>query len=226
MNENSVIEAFKRLFPEENLKHSVRLRFSGKFRPYNANVRKTESSLIFSFSKEWKNVSEEISIGLIQALLLKILKRKARETVNTGLYSSFVKNLHLSAKKTETDGRLRELFDKVNSEYFSNSVELPNLGWGLSSRRRLAIYDYHTDSINVSRIFKDADDELLSYLLYHEMLHKKLKFRSGVGRSTHHGRQFRELEMAFKNRDAIEKRLQIFARKRSRFFENILRNLL
>ncbi len=222
MNESSVMEAFRRIFPDENLNHSVQLRFSGKFSPYNANVRKAGSRLVFSFSPEWKNVSEEISIGLMQELLLKILKRKMKETVNTGLYSSFIKNLHLSAKKTETDERLSGLFDKINSKYFSGSVELPNLRWGLSSRRRLATYDYHTDTINVSRIFKDADDELLSYLIYHEMLHKKLKFRSGRGRSIHHSRQFRELEMAFENSEAIEKRLQAFVRKRSGFFEAII----
>ncbi len=226
MDESSVIEAFRRLFPDESLNHFVQLRFSRKFSPYNANVRKAGSMLLFSFSQEWNSVSEEISIGLIQGLLLKILKRKAKETVNTELYSSFVKNLHLSAKKTETDERLKELFDKVNCAYFSGSVELANLRWGLSSRRRLATYDYHTDTISVSRVFKEADDELLSYLLYHEMLHKKLKFRSGIGRSVHHSRQFRELETAFENSEAMEKQLQAFLRKRRGVFEAIIGRLI
>ena len=226
MNENSVMEAFRRMFPDENLNHSVQLRFSRKFSPYNANVKKSGSRLVFSFSPEWKNVSDEISIGLIQELLPKIMKRKAKETVNTELYSSFVKNLHLSAKKTETDERLSVLFDKINSKYFSGSVELPNLRWGLGSRRRLATYDYHIDAINVSRIFKEADDELLSYLLYHEMLHKKLKFNSGMGRSIHHSRQFRELEAAFENREAVERRLQAFLRKRKGVFEAVLGKLI
>ncbi len=222
MNESSVMEAFRRMFPNENLNHSVHLRFSGRFSPYNANVRKAGSSLVFSFSQEWKSVSEEIHIGLIQELLLKILKRKAKETLNTELYGSFVKNLHLSAKKTESDERLKELFDKVNSKYFSSSVEPPNLRWGLSSRRRLATYDYHTDTISVSRVFMEADDEIISYLLYHEMLHKKLKFRIGGGRSIHHGRKFRELEMAFDGSEAMEKRLQLFLRKKRGVFESIL----
>ncbi len=221
MNESSVIEAFRRMFPDEMLNHSVQLRFSRKFNPYNATVRRAGSRLVFSLSPEWENISEEISMGLIQELLLKILRRKAKETVNTGLYSVFIKNLHLSAKKTEADERLKVLFDKVNSTYFSSSIELPNLRWRLNSRRRLATYDYHTDTISVSRIFREADDELVSYLLYHEMLHKKLKFRSGIGRTIHHGRQFRELEMAFENSEAIEKRLKSFVGKRSGFFEAI-----
>src|SRR3989338_6976113 len=177
MNERIVNEAFRRMFPDENLNYSIRLRFSKKFSPYNANARKAGSLLVFSFSESWKGVSEEISLGLVQELLLKIMRRKAKETVNMELYNSFVKNLHLSTQKRETDERLKQLFDIVNTAYFNGSVETPNLQWGLSSRRRLATYDYHTDTINVSRVFEGADDEIVSYLLYHEMLHKKLKFR-------------------------------------------------
>lgn len=226
MNEETVNEAFRRMFPDENLNYHIQLRFSKKFSPYNANVRKTGSLLVFSFSEEWNRVSEEISIGLVQELLLKIMRRKAKETVNIGLYNSFVKNLHLSAQTRATDERLKLLFDTVNLAYFNGSVETPNLQWGLSSRRRLATYDYHTDTINVSRVFKEADDEIVSYLLYHELLHKKLKFRSRSGRSIHHGTQFRELEKAFENRDAIEQRLQTFVRKKSGALERFIGKFL
>ncbi len=225
MNESIVPEAFRRMFPEEDLSYDIKFRFSRKFSPYNANVRKTGSLLVFSFSEEWKRVSGEICIGLVQELLLKIMRRKPRETVNMQLYSSFVKNLHLSAQKKESDERLKTLFDTVNLAYFNASIETPNLQWGLSSRRRLATYDYHTDTINVSRVFKEADDEIVSYLLYHEMLHKKLKFRSSSGRSIHHGRQFRGLEKAFENRDAIERRLQAFVRKKGSVLEGFIRKI-
>ncbi len=142
------------------------------------------------------------------------------------LYSSFVKNLHLSAQKTETDERLKALFERVNAAYFNSSIELPNLKWGLSSRTRLATYDYHTDTIKVSAVFKDADDEVVSCLLHHEMLHKKLKFRSSSGRSIHHSRQFRELEKAFENRDSTEQRLQAFARRRHGVFQGFIGKFL
>ncbi len=226
MNEDTVKEAFRRMFPDESLSYPVEVKFSKKFSPYNANVRKTGSRLVFSFSSEWKGVSEEIGIGLIQELLLRVMRRTAKETVNMELYSSFVKNLHLSAQKTVTDERLKALFERVNAAYFNSSIELPNLKWGLSSRTRLATYDYHTDTIKVSSVFKDADDEVVSCLLHHEMLHKKLKFRSSSGRSIHHSRQFRELEKAFENRDSTEQRLQSFARRRRGVFQGFIRKFL
>ncbi len=226
MNEGTVQEAFHRMFPDESLGCAVEVKLSKKFSPYNANVRKAGGRLIFSFSDEWGSVSEEISIGLVQELLLRVMRRTAKETVNMGLYGSFVKNLHLSAQKTETDERLKALFEKVNAAYFNSLIELPNLKWGLNSRRRLATYDYHTDTIKVSSVFRDADDEVVSCLLHHEMLHKKLKFRSSSGRSIHHSRQFRELEKAFENRDAVERRLQAFARKRSGVFHGFIRKFL
>ena len=210
MNKSTVGTAFRRLFPGEDVKYGFRIRFSGKFSPYNANVRKHGRLFIFSFSREWKSVSEEISIGLVQELLLKILNRKA-STTNIDLYNGFVKKLYLSADKTETDPRLRELFEKVNSEYFHGSMDQPNLRWGLSSAVKLATYDYHTDTISVSRVFRNADDKLLGYLLYHEMLHKKLKFSS---RNVHHSREFRVLEKAYEDSEEMEKRLNSFARKR------------
>lgn len=226
MNESIASEAFRRMFPDEDLSYTIQFRFSKKFSPYNANVRKTGSLLVFSFSKEWSRVSEEICIGLVQELLLKIMRRKSKETVNMGLYSSFVKNLHLSAQKKESDERLKTLFDNVNLAYFNGSIEMPSLKWGLSSRRRLATYDYHTDTINVSRIFGEADDEIVSYLLYHELLHKKLKFGSRSGRNIHHSRQFRELEKAFENSEAIERRLQAFVRKRGSALEGFIGKFL
>ena len=77
-----VKEAFKELYPEKELKYDVSLRYSKKFKSYNANVKLYRNSLMFHFSKDWKNISKEIQIGLIQELMMKILKsnrNKARE---------------------------------------------------------------------------------------------------------------------------------------------------
>ena len=213
---NKIEEAFNRLFPNEKLNYTVKTKFSRKFNPYNANVKKIGNTLEFNFSREWKQVNKEITIGLIQELLLKILKKRAT-TTNTELYNNFIKNLHLAAKKTEPDKQLLQVFNKINSKYFNNAIETPNLQWGLTSRRKLATYDYHTDTINVSSVFKDADEELVAYLLYHEMLHKKLKFSNSSGRAIHHNKQFRELEKTFDNRQEMERRLNRFVRAKSKW---------
>jgi len=214
MNKLTVEKAICRLFPDK-ISYSVQIKFSGKFSPYNANVRKTANKLTFSLSREWKNVGEEIGIGLIQDLLLRILRKKSMLTTNIELYNSFVKNLHLAAKKTEKDEKLLAIFNKVNETHFNNSLETPNLRWGLASRRRLATYDYHTDTITVSNVFKEAEEELIAYLLYHEMLHKKLKFNSSNARTLHHSREFKKLEKKFPNHEQAEKRLNDLIRKKA-----------
>jgi len=224
MNKLTVETAFARLFSGKQLDYDIKVRFSRKFGAYNANVKKQNQLLVFSFSPEWKRVSKEITIGLVQELLLRILRKKAK-TTNIDLYNNFVKNLHLSASKTETDPALKEIFDVVNTRYFHSVMEMPNLKWGLTSKTKLATYDYHTDTINVSTIFQSAGKQIISYLVYHEMLHKKLKFHNNGSRSVHHSRQFRQMEKEFENQQEVERLLERFLRK-NRGFKGWLGNLL
>lgn len=223
LQEEIISESFKRLFPNENNGYEARIKYSGKLKPYNANVRKAGNKLIFSLSREWQKTGNEIKIGLIQDLLLKISGKKGR-TANTELYDSFIKNLHMATAKTEQEEKLLALFNAVNEKYFNNSLEAPNLRWGMQSKARLATYDYHTDTITVSSIFREAEESVISYLLYHEMLHKKLKFSSGNGRTIHHSIQFRELEKQFENHPHMEEKLRKHASRHRRM--GWLRNIL
>jgi hypothetical protein len=64
------------------------------------------------------------------------------------------------------------------------------------------------------------DPVLLDYVMYHEMLHKKFKYRNTGRRTIHHSRQFREEEKKFKEPN-VEKRLKDFLKKerlRERFW--------
>ncbi|MBI2558629.1 SprT-like domain-containing protein [Candidatus Woesearchaeota archaeon] len=205
-------EAFNELYPEKRLKYSVSLKYSRKFKPYNANVKLHGSNLMFNLSKEWKKISNEIQIGLIQELLIKILKDR-RKTMNMELYNLFMKNVHLAVPKTKTDENLEEAFDRVNDVYFNGMLDKPNLQWGNASTSKLGSYEYGSDTITISTIFKNAENELLDYVMYHEMLHKKFKFQSKNGRSLHHSSEFRKMEAKFPNRDFIEKEISLLARR-------------
>ena len=79
MDANIVEEAFQQLYPEKEIKYNISLKYSRKFKPYNANVKLYGNSLIFNLSKDWKKISKEIQIGLIQELMVKILKDKKRQ---------------------------------------------------------------------------------------------------------------------------------------------------
>ncbi|MBI3035606.1 SprT-like domain-containing protein [Candidatus Woesearchaeota archaeon] len=207
-----IIEAFQQLYPEKELKYSVSLKYSRKFKPYNANVKLYGNSLTFNLSKEWKKISKEIQIGLVQELLVKILKDK-KKTMNMELYSAFLKNIHIAVPKTKTDKILEASFNRVNEAYFNGMLDKPNLEWGNSSTSKLGSYEYGSDTITISTIFKNEKQELLDYVMHHEMLHKKFKFQNQNGRNLHHSSEFKKMEIKFENRGLIEKEISGLARK-------------
>jgi hypothetical protein len=223
-----VEESFSRLFPGKDFVFSSKIKYSGKFKDFNANVRLRGSFLEFGFSRKWRGVSREIQVGLVQSLLLKILNSK-KDSTNIDLYNSFVKCLHLSVPKTLSDPLLESSFNRVNDKYFFGLVEIPNLCWGSDSLRRLGSYDFQTDTVVVSTIFRGADMDLLDYVVYHELLHKKHKFSFRNGRNYHHTSTFRDAESKFENCADVERRIKLLASGRrirgySSFFGSLKRN--
>lgn len=200
-------EAFSRLYPGKEFNYGCSVKYLGKYVAYNAGIRKSSGRIEFGLSKKWKGVDEEILIGLAQSLLLKLFNDK-KKTMNVDLYNNFVRNLHLAAEKNETEPVLEESFNKVNENYFFGLIEMPNLRWGNFSKRRLATYNYHTDTITVSSIFKGVESKVLDYLVYHELLHKKIKFSNKNGRNFHHTREFRQREKKFESVEEIEKEIE------------------
>lgn len=207
-------ESFKRLYPNKNLEYKVELKFSGRFKPYNANVQynKLTKHLKFNLSKKWRKTNKEIVIGLIQNLLIKIFKDK-KTTLNIDLYNNFIKNLHISIPKKQADPLLLESFNRVNNEYFYDLIEQPNLDWGKKSIAKLGSYEYQTDKITISSIFKKASQHLLDYVIYHELLHKKHKFQNRGTRNYHHTATFKKAEKKFRNASEIEKELKRFCKR-------------
>ena len=203
-------EAFQELFPSRDFgSYEFKLKYTDKFKPYNANVRYRKAfaqhSMQFNLSKKWRNISREIQIGLIQGLMLKVFKEK-NNTTNMDLYDNFMRSLHISIPKTSTDPLLEESFNKLNEIYFFGMLERPNLAWH-NSLSRLGSYEYGSDTISISKVLlKDMD--ALEYVMYHEMLHKKFKFSSSNGRTCHHSREFKEEERKFNNSGEMEKRLK------------------
>jgi predicted metal-dependent hydrolase len=222
---NIIQEAFQKIYPDKTLNYTVSIKYSGRFKAYNANVQinKYTNNLIFNLSKTWKPINREIKIGLIQSLLIKIFKQKASST-NIDLYNSFIKNLHIAIPKTKSNPILLDAFNRVNSIYFFNSIEQPNLKWGSASATKLGSYEYQTDTITISSLFKETEQELLDYVIYHELLHKKHKFKTTKnGRSFHHTNKFKKEEKQFKSSEEIEQKLKKLCTKtkiKRTFFPN------
>jgi hypothetical protein len=209
---NIAERAFEELFPDKKNVRAMNVKYSSAFRPYNSNVRYTAASMTFRLSREWKGVSDEIKIGLLQSLLVKVFKEK-RKTMNMDLYENFLRNIGDYAVGDESDPALEESFRRVNEKYFYGMIEKPSLRWGSESFSKLGTYEYGANTITISRVLED-DQELLDYVMYHEMLHKKHKFSTKDGRSYHHTRKFRADEKAFENPDVEDKLKKFLARKR------------
>ena len=138
--------------------------------------------------------------------MLKIFKDK-KNTTNIDLYNIFMKKIHLAVPKTKTDPTLEESFNRINEKYFYGLIEKPNLVWGNNSIRKLGSYEYGSDTITISRVLEETDENMLDYIMYHEVLHKKHKFNSKNGRNYHHTQLFRKNEKEFENSERIEREL-------------------
>ena len=195
------------------------MHYSGRFKGYNANARRFGSSdgstFAFNLSKNWRRVDKSIQIGLLQDLMVRLLKKKSKliqsKTIQMDLYHHFLRSVHIAIPKTKADPLLVERFVTLNDQYFNGLLEVSNLCWGQKSYRKLGSYEFGTDTITISKALHPSmvsDAQLLEYVLYHEMLHKKHKFNSANGRSCSHTREFRDDESRFKDASLCENRLK------------------
>ena len=206
-----VRRAFMELFPNKTIgDYVLSIHYTDRFKPYNANVKFRNKKLDFFFSKKWGTVSEEIQIGLLQELMLRVFKEK-KSTLNIDLYNNFMKHVHIAAPKTKTDPLLAESFQRLNDQFFDGFLEQTNLVWH-TSLSRLGCYEYGSDTISMSTIL-EGDPDVLDYVMYHEMLHKHLKFNCSNGKTRHHTKEFRDMEAKFPNSEVLEKKLQHVVRK-------------
>src|SRR3989344_474616 len=212
---NLIEESFQRLFPEQHFSYATELLYNRKLGHLNANIRHTPRTIAVHLNLHWKAIVNEIKIGLVQHLLLKVFKQRGR-TPNIILYHNFIKNAHLVAPKTKTDPTLEASFQRMNGHFFSNALEQPNLQWGKAAFRKLASYNFQSDTITVSTLFQQAASELLDYLLYHEMLHKHFKFRNTKERCSYHSREFREAERQYPEQEKREKEIEALIRNQQR----------
>jgi len=213
---NIAERAFSGLFPERHLSRKLVVKYSRAFNAYNANVKYTAGSMTFRLSYEWKKVSDEIKIGLIQLLLLKVYHEK-KHTLNIDLYEKFIKSVGDYTQVTETEPVLEQSFNRVNEKYFYGMLDIPNLCWGASSFSKLGCYEYGANTVTISKVFQGDDEqtkEMLDYIMYHELLHKKQKFYTKNGRSFHHTSKFRKKEKEFENPDIEDELKRFLARKR------------
>ncbi len=209
---NLIQESLHRLFPEKEHQYETELEYNRRLADFNANISLRWNKIKIHLNLQWKDIDDEIKIGLIQSLLLRVLKKK-KNTPNLELYHNFVRNISLLTPKTLTDPILEASFHRVNESFFEKGMEQPNLKWGKDSFRKLGSYNFHDDSITISTLFASAPPSVLDYLMYHELLHKHFKFENKNGRSSYHSPEFRATERIFPEWKRVESQMSEICRK-------------
>ncbi len=208
---NLIQESFQRLYPDKEFLYQIEMEYNRRLSDFNANIKLHKNKISVNLNLQWKDIDDEIKIGLVQSLLLKVLKKKYKtkniDTPNINIYNNFIKNIPLLTPKTKVEPFLELSFHRVNERFFSSQIEKPNLAWGKDSRRKLACYNFHDDTVIVSTIFKEASPEILDYLINHELLHKLHKFQHKNGRSFFHTSKFKHDENLYPQKAEIEKKI-------------------
>ncbi len=199
--------AYKELYGKDPT-INLELKFHGNLKGYNASVRKSAFTITFTLSKKFETCENEVQIGVMQFLLNKLYKTKIK-TDNIDFYHSFIKNMSNLAPITKNDPTLEQSYLRMNEKFFSGLMTRPNLMWGQDNFRLLGTYTYGTDTIMISRILEQVDQETLDYVVYHEMLHKKHKFSNTGSRTHSHTKAFRNDEKMFVRHDKQEPELAL-----------------
>ena len=112
---------------------------------------------------------------------------------------------------------LAAAFDRVNAAHFGSALPRPRLAWSRSfSMRKFGHYDVAHDTVMVSSAL-DAGDVpafVVDFIVYHELLHKKLGVAWRNGRRAAHTGEFRRRECRFAQWRRAEDVLKKLARRR------------
>lgn len=97
---------------------------------------------------------------------------------------------------------LEEVFEKVNRDYFQGLLEKPQLCWSIRrTYRRLGTYSAQLDQVTISRTLDTLEipSYVIEYIMYHELLHKKLGVQRANSGKRNHTKAFKELEKHFRH---------------------------
>ncbi len=106
-------------------------------------------------------------------------------------------------------------FERINQKYFDGSLPRPRLTWSRSfTGRKFGHYDFIRDTVMISCTLDRAKvpEYALDFVLYHELLHKKLGLDWRNGRADAHTREFRAQERMFDHFAEAEATLMKLAR--------------
>jgi hypothetical protein len=187
----------------------------------NHTLRARNGKLLARISSICSDLPRPALKGLVFMLAAKLLKKKIdpewRDVYNKAIEAPHMIERAQSSKKVRgrknvsgPDGDiydLREVFDRINTQYFAGKVVRPKLGWSSSKTyRMLGQHDSTHEMIIVSKSLDDPSvpSFIVDYIVFHEMLHIVHPTEIVNGRRMNHTTAFRRDERKFKHYRAAE----------------------
>jgi hypothetical protein len=102
---------------------------------------------------------------------------------------------------------LAAVFDRVNAGHFRGEMQPPRLAWSRGHTvRKLGHYQPLTDTVVLSVSLDDprVPDEVVDFVMYHELLHRQLGVQLVNGRHVAHSPAFRAAERRFPGYDRVQ----------------------
>lgn len=211
MTNNELTRLFRdiqhRIFPRKFRK--IKVEFYN-FRHIKHTIQWAPFRIHIQVSHYLKNAPVPILESLAIILLSRVYKAKVDKRIRIR-YNDYVDSIEETIPLKKFNGidnyrakgnifNLNLKFDQLNTAYFNNSLIKPRLGWSRNkSYRRLGFYDQRRNLLVISRIFdsEKVPEEIVNYLLYHEMLHVKFPAEKKNGRRIIHSPAFRKEEKRF-----------------------------
>jgi predicted metal-dependent hydrolase len=188
-----------------------------EFYPYvgiNNRIRLRDDVIHVRISDVLADAPLEIHQSLAEILLRKLYRKKVPKEISEQ-FSNFLNQTEVREKSSENRkmrGRkvlngsqgmhydLDEIFELLNELYFENTIERPALTWSSKDTYRiLGHYDPTHQTISISKSLDDlrVPPIVVSFVVYHEMLHIKHPTRFENGRRYSHTPAFRREEKEY-----------------------------
>ena len=188
-----------------------------RFYPYSGlrhTIRKREQRLEIRISDVLEEAPRPLLSAVATLLLFKLFRVKPpsssrllyREYISRDEIVERANRVRRSRSKISFRGPrgrhfdLQVLFDDLNESFFNNEIEMEQVSWSRgASRRRLGHFDPAFNAIVISRVLdrEDVPECVVSFVLYHEMLHAFLGETVRNGKRFKHHPHFRAAEQDF-----------------------------
>jgi hypothetical protein len=147
-------------------------------------------------------------------------KKELLEAVQSEQYQAVLQDIELLAGIIErTKGLyfdLEESFNRVNNQYFNGNIPKPRLVWSRTFNcRKFGHYDIAHEIVMVNSSLDNPEVGVFTvdFIMYHELLHKKLGAKSNGKNIIFHDREFRRQEKMFAEFNKARRQLSSLTRK-------------